>query len=76
MRSVVFLLNRSSTKSVIDNTPYEAWHGVKPAVHFLRMFGCIAHVKAMHIRTPPEQEDGVPPLGYEPCSKAYAQCGV
>jgi hypothetical protein len=26
-------------------TPYEAWHGKKPSVEHLRVFGCVGHVK-------------------------------
>ena len=40
-----FLLNRSPTKSLDGQTPFEAWHGRKPNVHFLRTFGCFVHVK-------------------------------
>lgn len=42
--TAVFLLNRSPTKSVDGKTSFEAWHGRKPNVHFLRTFGCIVHV--------------------------------
>lgn len=43
--TAVFLLNRSPTKSLDGVTPFEAWHGRKPNVHFLRTFGCVVHVK-------------------------------
>ena len=42
---VVFILNRSPTRSVEGKTPYEVWYGAKPSVHFFRVFGCVAHVK-------------------------------
>jgi hypothetical protein len=56
-----------------DQTPYEAFHGVKPNVSLLRTFGCLAHV---HI---PDHQRGVfesktsPGLftGYSSVSKAY-----
>jgi hypothetical protein len=56
-----------------DQTPYEAFHGVKPDVSLLRTFGCLAHV---HI---PDHQRGVfesktsPGLftGYSSVSKAY-----
>ena len=38
--TVVFILNRSPTKALKNKTPYEAWHSEKPAVHFMRTFGC------------------------------------
>ena len=37
--SAVYILNRSPTKAVDGRTPYEAWHGRKPAVSHLRVFG-------------------------------------
>jgi hypothetical protein len=36
--TAVFLLNRAPTKALAGKTPFEAWHGCKPAVHFLRTF--------------------------------------
>ena len=53
--------------------PFEAWYGQKPSVSFLRMFGCIGHVK----KTKPvltKLEDRSTPmvlLGYEEGTKAY-----
>jgi transposase InsO family protein len=38
------VMNRSHTLSVKNITPEEAWSGAKPAVHYFRTFGCIAHV--------------------------------
>jgi len=43
--TAVFILNRSPTKALEGRTPCEAWHGRMPNVAFLRMFGCIGHVK-------------------------------
>jgi hypothetical protein len=43
--TAVYVLNRSPTCVVDEKTPYEAWHGEALVVHYLRMFGCIAHVK-------------------------------
>jgi hypothetical protein len=42
----VFILNRASSKSV-DTTPYELWHGKKPTLSFLRVWGCEAYVKKL-----------------------------
>ncbi|WVZ92527.1 hypothetical protein U9M48_038582 [Paspalum notatum var. saurae] len=44
--TVVLILDRSPTQSVNGKTPFEVWRGVKPSVHILRTFGCVAHVKA------------------------------
>jgi hypothetical protein len=43
--TAVFILNRSPTRDVEGKTPFEAWHGEAPTVHFFRTFRCIAHVK-------------------------------
>jgi len=45
VRTAVYLLNRSPTKALNNITPFEAWHGVKPKVSHLKIFGCVAHVK-------------------------------
>ncbi|WVZ83650.1 hypothetical protein U9M48_030778 [Paspalum notatum var. saurae] len=70
--TAVFLLNRSPTKSVDGKTPFEAWHGEKPAVQFLRTFGCIAHVKVTrpHAKLDDRSVKMVF-VGYELGSKAY-----
>jgi hypothetical protein len=71
--TAVFILNRSLTRSLDGKTPFEAWHGERPAVSFFRTFGCIAHVK----NTKPylkELDDRSTPMifvGYEAGSKAY-----
>ena len=39
VRMAVFLLNRMPTKSLDGMTPFEAWHGRKPNVHYLCTFG-------------------------------------
>jgi hypothetical protein len=43
--TAVYLLNRSSTKSVSGATPYEVWFGGKPSIHHLRVFGCVVYVR-------------------------------
>ena len=43
--TAVYLLNRSTTKSVVKMTPYESWCGRRPYVRHFRTFGCVAHVK-------------------------------
>nr|AAX95066.1 retrotransposon protein, putative, unclassified [Oryza sativa Japonica Group]ABA91624.1 retrotransposon protein, putative, unclassified [Oryza sativa Japonica Group] len=59
MNTAVYLLNRSSSKSIGGKTPYELWNGVPLAVHHLRV---------------PKLDDRSRPMifvGYEPGSKAY-----
>ena len=48
--TAVHVLNRSFTRSVAEKTPFEAWYGTKPNVHYLRTFGSWRKLKA-RIRT-------------------------
>ena len=41
--TAVYLKNRSPSKPLQNMTPYEAWHGRKPVVSHLRVFGCDAY---------------------------------
>ena len=43
--TAVYVLNRCPTKSLNNMTAYEAWHGRKPNVKHMRIFGCVAYVK-------------------------------
>ena len=41
VNTVVFLLNRLPTRALQNKTPYEAWHGYKPSIKNLKIFGCL-----------------------------------
>jgi hypothetical protein len=82
--TIVYLLNRSPTKSVEGMTrsptksvegmtPYEAWHDKKPSVAHLRTFGCIVHVKNTKsmLKKLDDRSTKMVFVGYEPGSKAY-----
>jgi hypothetical protein len=73
VKTAVYLLNRAPTRSVDGMTPYEAWHGRKPAVHHLRTFGCVAHVKRLGPGIDKLADRSTPMIfvGYEEGSKAY-----
>jgi hypothetical protein len=43
--TAAYMLNRCLMKSMEGMTPFKAWHGKKPAVHHLKMFGCIVYVR-------------------------------
>jgi hypothetical protein len=43
--TVVYILNRTPTRSVEGATPFELWFGKKHTVQNLHTFGCIAYVK-------------------------------
>jgi hypothetical protein len=71
--TAVFILNRSPTQSVEGKTPYEVWHGEKPFVHYLRTFGCVAHVKqgSKHLGKLEDRNTMMVFIGYESGSKAW-----
>lgn len=41
---ITYVLNRSPTTALEDQTPEEAWSGMKPDVKHFKVFGCIGHV--------------------------------
>jgi hypothetical protein len=47
--TTVHLLNRSLTKSLEGKTPYEVWHGPKPAAGHLHTFDCLAYIKELNV---------------------------
>jgi hypothetical protein len=70
--TAVYILNRSPTKAVNGRTPYEAWHGRKPAVSHLRFFGCLAFGKELgHIGKLDDRSTPGAFTGYVEGSKAY-----
>jgi hypothetical protein len=73
VNAAVYLLNRSTSKEAGGRTPYELWTGSLPAVHHLRTFGCLAHVKviAPHLKKLDDRSRPMIFVGYEPGSMAY-----
>jgi len=70
--TAVYILNRSPTKALDGMTPYEAWHGRKPAVSHLRVFGCLAFAKELgHIGKLDDRSTPGVFIGYAEGSKAY-----
>uniref|UniRef100_A0ACD5ZX98 Uncharacterized protein n=1 Tax=Avena sativa TaxID=4498 RepID=A0ACD5ZX98_AVESA len=71
--TAVFILNRCFTRSVDGMTPYEAWHGKSPDVRFLRVFGCVGHIKVAcpHLQKLDDRSTPMVFIGYETGSKAY-----
>lgn len=71
--TAVYLLNRSSSKSVGGKSPYELWTGSTPGVQHLRTFGCVAHMKltAPHQKKLDDRSRRTIFVGYEAGSKAY-----
>jgi hypothetical protein len=73
VHTAVFLLNRAPTSALTDKTPYQAWYGKKPPVHFLRVFGCVAYIKNVrpHLGKLDDRGRKVVFIGYQDGSKAY-----
>jgi hypothetical protein len=70
--TAVYILNRSPTKALNGMTPYEAWHGRKPTVSHLRVFGCLAFIKELgHIGKLDDRSTPGVFIGYAEGSKAY-----
>jgi hypothetical protein len=70
--NMVYLQNRLPMKSLTGRTPYEAWHGRKPAVNHLRVFGCRAFVKQLnHVDKLVDWSHAGVFIGYVEGAKAY-----
>jgi hypothetical protein len=70
--TAVYILNRSPTKDLNGRTSYEAWHGRKPTVSHLRVFGCLAFGKKLgHIGKLDDRSTPGVFIGYAEGSKAY-----
>lgn len=44
VRWITYVLNRSPTTALKDQTPEEVWSGIKPDVKHFKVFGCVGHV--------------------------------
>ena len=44
MGTACYLVNKSPSSSLEDNTPHEVWNSKKPSLSHLRVFGCDAYV--------------------------------
>jgi hypothetical protein len=70
--TAISILNRSPTKALNGRTPYEAWHGRKPAVSHLRVFGCLVFGKELgRIGNLDDRSTPGVFIGYAEGSKAY-----
>jgi hypothetical protein len=72
MVMTVYILNRLPTKALNGRTSYEAWHGRKPTVSHLRVFGCLTFTKELdHINKLDDMSTPGVFIGYAKGSKAY-----
>jgi hypothetical protein len=71
--TVIHILNRAPTRALDGMTPFEAWYGRKPHVHYFRTFGCVSHVKDTRSGLKKLEDRSCPMIfvGYEHGSKAY-----
>lgn len=78
MRHSVYVLNRLPTRSISDQTPYEAWTGMKPNISHIRTFGCVTHmtVPSANTKKLDDRSMEVINLGRKPCTKAYRLYGL
>ena len=73
VNTVVYLLNRSSTHSLQELTPYEIWTRRKPSIAHLRVFGSLVHMKCTKMSQKKLEDRSTPMvfIGYEVGFKAY-----
>ena len=71
--TTVFILNSAPTKALKGKTPFEAWHGRKSNVSFLRTFGCVGHVRNTkpHLGKLEDRSTPMVLLSYAEGTKAY-----
>jgi hypothetical protein len=70
--TTVYILNHSPTKALDGRMPYVAWHGGKPAVSHLWVFGCLTFAKELgHISKLDDRSTSGMFIGYAEGSKAY-----
>jgi hypothetical protein len=71
--TVIYLLNRVPCKAVDGKTPFEVWHGKRPAVHHLKTFDCIVYVRNTkpHLKKLDDKGRKMIFFGYEKGTKAY-----
>lgn len=72
-RHAVYILNHMATKSLPTSTPYEAWTGKKPCLDYLKVFGCMAHIKvpSVQARKLDDWSSSIVYLGTKTRSKAH-----
>ena len=72
-RTVVYILNQSSTKALQGQTPHKKWTGRKHSVDHMRIFGSIVHVKntKRHLNKVQDRSQPMLFIGYELGTKAY-----
>jgi len=68
---IVYLLNISPTRAVLNQTPFEAFRGQKAWVSHLKIFSCVAYALVNSHSKLYEKSEKCIFIGYSPQSKAY-----
>ena len=73
VRHSTYLINRIAAKTLVFQTPYEAFRGKKPNIGHLRVFGCTAYdkVETGNLKKLDHRSRPLVHLRTEPGSKAY-----
>lgn len=72
VRHAAYLINRSPTRTLEGETPYEKYKGKKPDLSHVKVFGCLAYAKITpNLRKLDDRSQLLVHLGSEPGSKAY-----
>jgi hypothetical protein len=70
--TAAYILNCSPTMALNGRMLYEAWHGCKPAISHIRVFGCLAYGKELgHISKLDDRSTSGVFISYVEGSKAY-----
>jgi hypothetical protein len=66
--TAVYIHNRTFCKGVNSKTSFELWYERTPAVHHLRVFGCVVHVKNTkpHLKKLEDKSKSMIFVSYEP----------
>ena len=73
VRHATYLINRIATRSLIEQTPYEALRSKRPSISHIRVFGCICYARTEKAgrKKLDDRSRILVHLGTEPGSKAY-----
>jgi len=73
INTAVYVLNRTPTTQILNSTPFEIWHGRKPTLDHIRLFGSEAYVltpKGKHTKLDPKGKKLIL-VGYDKDSTNY-----
>ena len=73
VHTIIYILNRTPTKAILNITPEEAWSGRKPTVSHFRIFGCkaYAHIPDERRSKLERKSEKCIMVGYSEESKGY-----